>query len=479
MSFTLLSTPILLLFFTVAFIEIYNGAKKGFLRSAVSLGLDVSALFLSFFATAACSRALAAVIVKETAEMRLSVDFAARVPSFFSVLSDFLTMLIGTVLYVFVFLLLRVAVREAAREIYRRRMAKRGADAEEEASDTDGASRAKGAFCGFLSAVLLTCTLTAPVTGSLLIAEPALAIAGYADDSEDAQTVRVLNGDPVSKLFYRIGGRVIYDNAGSVYASGEKVLLLSEARALASVSGDLTLAYAAFHDPLNAGEEHAQSLRRLGTEMWKSALCAPLWEELVRGCADAWRRGEAFPEIGGPAVHSIMNPVFRGVLEACAEADAEGLSRNTATMLEVYALILESGIAQGDCGTILTNLSESGVIGKMNAVLAENPDTAHLDATDFALSAIASFFLRTSACYELTPEIASAVALVNSSEEGAEEKEAQLASLLQAALEKQGFTVTSDFAVFAARQILKEFPGANVDGNDVIRLFQKYDMSVR
>ena len=49
---------------------------------------------------------------------------------------------------------------------------------------------------------------------------------------------------------------------------------------------------------------------------------------------------------------------------------------------------------------------------------------------------------------------------------------------VEKAMEERELSVSSDLAQYAARRMIKELPGVNVDTNDMTRLLEKYDIGV-
>ena len=113
MSFTLLSVVFILIFAVIAFKEIYRGAKNGFRSAMLSLGADVLALFISFVVNSLVSNAVADFLMKEIGRIDAYKGFAETFPSLDSVLKAAMIMLLGSVFYIFIYLLLRVLTRTA------------------------------------------------------------------------------------------------------------------------------------------------------------------------------------------------------------------------------------------------------------------------------------------------------------------------------------------------------------------------------
>jgi hypothetical protein len=77
----------------------------------------------------------------------------------------------------------------------------------------------------------------------------------------------------------------------------------------------------------------------------------------------------------------------------------------------------------------------------------------------------------------LISEIADALKEVNASGKNATAKETSLTSSLSNIFGDRGISVSSSFMKYAARRMIKELPGQNVDVNDITRLLEKYAVS--
>lgn len=491
MSFTLLSVLFILLFAVIAFKEIYRNAKKGFHWAIISLGADVLALFISFLVNSFLANIAADSIMREIQRIEGYDDFIAMLPSLSTVLRAVVTMVLGSIFYIFVFLILRALVRGVALYAYRSRTEQTQDDPGygcEDRSFADRSGRVKGAVCGFLSAVILVSALSAPMMGTLEVADHVLHIIKQTDTRVyesigpgNAALVHSFTKDISANVFYQIGGKTIYSGAASCYISGKKMHLLSELKTISAMSEDMLNVYKIFLYPQEATQEHVDSLRRLSENMQKLKLCEALSAELVSGCATAWKNGETFLTICAPAVPASMKSVFNGVLTACSNMQKSNVKQNTETMLEAYALILESGVCgvqYDDYNGMLQQISNSNMLIELETLLLANTYTKHIDVSEVAMSAMAPVILQSGAFKDaLISEIADALKEVNASGKNATAKETSLTSSLRNIFGDRGISVSSSFMKYAARRMIKELPGQNVDVNDITRLLEKYAVS--
>ena len=458
----------------------------------ISLGADVLALFISFLLNSFLSNTLTDFIMKEIQKIEGYDDIVTMLPSLYSVLKAVIAMLLGSIFYIFIFLVLRGIARRVALYIYQVRTEQEQDDPGygcDDRSFADRSGRAKGALCGFLSAVILVSALSAPIMGTLEVADHVLHIIKQTDTNVynsigpgNAALVHSFTKDITANVFYQIGGETIYSGAASCYVSGKKVYFLSELKTISAMSEDMLNVYQIFLYPQDATQEHLDSLRRLSENMQKLKLLEPLSAELVKGCASAWKNGEAFLTICSPSVPASMQSVFDGVLSVCTNIQTANVKQNTATMLEAYALMLGSGVygvQYDDYTAILQQISSSGILNELEMLLVENSYMKNIDVSEVAMSAMAPAVLYSGEIKDtLICEMTETLKEINASEKSAASKEMTLASSLKNIFSDHGISVSSSFTQYAARRMIGELPGQNIDTNDMTKLLEKYDVSV-
>lgn len=480
MSVTLLSVFVVSVFITILCIEIHSGAERGFHLSLISLGAVILSLFLAFPLTSLASSAIASQLMSYAEEMDIYRQYEKLLPSIRSVLLNLLAMLIGTILFIFVFLILLKIVRMIVFAVYRKRAAKH-------LSASDRLSRARGAICGFLSAVILTLTLTAPIMGTLELADKGLYIlkqtstsAYQAIGSSNAAMVHSYTEDVSGNVFYQNGGRLIYNSASGVYVSGKRVYLLTELETISGMSKDMLDVYRIFLNPQMATDDHTQALRRLSADVQELVLLEDLVTDIIKQCSLAWQKDEAFLTIRSPKMNGVLKPMFLEILDVCANTNFTNAKQNASTLLEAYAVILESGIYQEDPNDhrkIMNALQSDGTIRKLEKVLSENPSMENVSSSSIAVASFAACVkMDTDSDRQarLCEDIALIISSVNGRGGSESEKVEAMTSLFQEAMKAEGFLINKTFSEYISGQLLKELPGKNVSEDDVSRLFDRY-----
>ena len=95
------------------------------------------------------------------------------------------------------------------------------------------------------------------------------------------------------------------------------------------------------------------------------------------------------------------------------------------------------------------------------------------------MSATATAVLHSGAIKDtLIREMTETLKEINASEKSAASKEMTLASSLKNIFSDHGISVSASFTQYAARRMIGELPGQNIDTNDMTKLLEKYDVSV-
>lgn len=483
MSFTLLSVPIILIFLIVACIEMDAGAKRGFHLSMISLGTVIFSVFLSFPLTAMLMALVASRAVSLLRGVEAYAQFAALLPSLDALVSDLGAMLLGPFLFVFVFFAVRLAVGGVVSSVYKK------CTGNPKVAFRSRADRRRGAACGLACAWILTLVLTSPLMGTLGLAKSGLHIVNQASTEayeaigeENAAAVRRYSDDIAGNLFYQLGGKAVYSSAATVVASGRRIYLLSELEVLETMSVDMLDVYQVFDDPHEAEEAHVQALRRLKGDVEKLVLCEDVAADIIRGCALSWLNGQTFLTVEAPVMTQELTPLFRGVLEVCSHTNAMNVKQNAATLLDVYALLLESGVFRIDpaqTAEVLAALDAHGTVGKVESALAENPAMRRIDVSCVITARVGGFVcgeaLAAEARTRLAEALAGAVDLARENGGGAE----ALAPSLQAAFAEAGLALPDGLSVWLSEKMLSDLPEREMSPEAVLTLFERYRSKIK
>ena len=492
MSFTLLSFVVLAILATIACIEIYRGVHRGFLLSLVALGNIVVSLLLSFVLTPLVSGLIADEVIDILTDLSVYQNFAKSLPSLNSVASAIVEMLISSFLFIFVFFALRIVLSWPINLVCRWCAVQLKDDPGYGREDNSCASRSdkmKGAVCGGISAILITMIITCPIMGSLDIANHALSIVGNASNKaisaigrNNVRMVEHFSNDITGNIFYRCGGRWIYSSAASTTMFGKRVYLLSEVETVERISGDMLAVYGIFQKPQDVTEEHLQALENLRMNLPDLKVCERLIGDVIRQCSTAWKDGKTFFTVKRPAMNPMVEPAFIAILEECSNTTSYTARQNADTLLEIYGIILDSGVfglSSDQYPQILTVLAEHRTIEKVELALSKNPNMENISAASIMMGAFASYIdsrnLNDTQTNLFMKSIATALNKVNAASVLSNERKAkELATYAQQYFADMGMDIPLSVIEMLSLELITELPGTNISDKDVKFIFEKY-----
>ena len=97
--------------------------------------------------------------------------------------------------------------------------------------------------------------------------------------------------------------------------------------------------------------------------------------------------------IAKPEMNDVIEPAFDEVLKVCANTNETNVKENVSTLLNIYAIILNSGIMKinaNDPSEVLACVEKSDLISKLNTELAKNPNTSHITVSSIAMKVLAN-----------------------------------------------------------------------------------------
>ncbi|MBQ3490860.1 MAG: hypothetical protein IJA86_09750 [Clostridia bacterium] len=493
MSFTLLSFVMVLVFVTVACIEIYRGIKRGFILSLVTLGNIFVSLLLSFAVTPFFSDALASTLLRWVKGLSAYQNVAQKLYSLDSLVLALSEMLLNSMLFVGVFLIARILLSWPLSIAYRWSTVRLNDDSgygREDNSCSSRLNKKRGAICGAVSAFLITMVVTCPIMGTLELADRTLSIVGNASNkvitsigAENVQTVKDFSKDITGNVFYRTGGRWIYSNAASTKMQGKRVYLLSELETVEKMSGDMLKIYSIFQKPQNATFEHVEALDHMRGYLQDLTMCDQLIGDVLRQCSTSWKDGKSFFGVKRPAMNVMVEPAFVSILDSCSNTTLYTAKMNADTLLEVYGIILDSGVFgmdTNDYTKVLSLLAEHQTIEKVERALEKNPNMESIEASSIMMSAFSSYIgsrnLSDDQYNSFMRSVASAVSTVNASSSGISHsrKVREFSEYAQQYFSEIGIEVPSNVTEMLASELLTSLTGSSVTAEDVKFMFEKY-----
>ena len=495
MSFSWLSVSILIVFATILFIEIRSGIRKGARLSMVSLGTVIVSLLLSLQLSPLIAMPITYAAfrfgVQRISAYRRIIDIY---PSLDALVQAGINMILGTILFIFVFFLLRMAISGIFKLVYFiiRKINRKETDYSIEGNSyIDKNSKAIGGIAGVLSAILITMALTAPVMGTLDLATKALKTVNQVSSTassyigeEPIADLHKYSDDVVGNAFYQLGGKLMYESSASTYMYGEKVYLVHEFDVAQGAIDRVYAIYGGLQHPESATAADIEGLYLLCDDLQQLSVFDGILADMMVEGANAWKDGYKYFWVRNPAKGTLAETPFNQILDVCAQANKDNAKMHMTTLLKVYAIIMDSGILKvdtSDLTQIMTYMENNDVVARLDAVLAENPYMRDISVSSLVLSAISDQLLVYDYDEEqvaaFSDDIAKAINTVNGKGYGSEEERAEaFASYIKKHLEEYGYTVPQDVAKLAATELINALPGQStqVDAGDIRQIIESY-----
>lgn len=490
MTFSLFSIAILLIFFSVCATEVYRSIKKGFRMTLISLAIVVfSAIFASIF-TYLISEGISSLIVNLFVNRLYAYrSMVQSYPWADALIEAVIGMIIGSFLYVAVFFVVRAVTRLIVGIVCAKKV-ERSADTPayctEKNSYFDQNEKLFSVITGVVISVIVTMVITSPIMGTLDVANKALGSVGKvklkAVESISQYDVSEYSNDFFGNVFYQLGGKLMYYSSASAEIYGERVHLLSEADAVADIAEDLEVVYPALMNPKKATVEQVNRIYKLCDNIERLELCSGVLGEFVSNFAKAWQNGDKYFGIAKPTTNDLIDPAFDEILVVCRNTDHNSATANVATLLKIYATVMDSdllNVNMNNFNSIISYVNKSDIVDRLDAILAENPHMSGISVSSIAMAAVSQYirgFGYDVVKYDgLMEDIADAINNVNSRGYATdEEKAAVLASYAQKYIKEYGVTIPDNIASSVAEEILKNISSSSVTEEDVRRIFLKY-----
>ncbi len=485
MAFGLFSIIILLLIGTAVLVETVRGVRRGFVPALLGLATVflsvVGGLLVAGAVSTLLAEPLALHIADRLAERIEAFDqYRTQLPRLNELLGVVMRMLIGPLLFLPSFLLLRLLFRlliSALSSAYalptpdaprRGRLVSPGSippvDYESESdSPFRRYDRSLGGIVGVLTGLSVAVCLLSPLTGMLKLTGTVydglndIGVKWRSLNISQEKLERYLvpfTDDAVVYTVGCIGGQFLYDSASTTELDGRAVTLQDEVAACMRIADDTNRVIKILGARGESIDEaRKESLRTLGDRLDDSRILCVVASDFLRGASERWLTGRTYFTVRRPACGRMVDPLMDELLIFLYEyADPDFVGMDVDTMLGIYLIALDHGLLNDpDTATLLSMLEDGTVLDEIHAELARNPRMAYLveDLTDLTMEmmaqAIGSVGLIPDEYDAFMGDLAEAVTLVN--------------GMSGADFETQVNTMT-DYAVHYAKQYGVELPSS-------------------
>lgn len=478
MSFSLFSVIIILICGAIAAVEIYRGVVRGFARSMISMGSLITSLVASLVIAPALSQTVVPAVFRQFIRpLKIYKNLIAGYESYDSFIVALACAVISILLFVILFLLLRILFGCIFFGIAKKKLRPHANDLgfhQEKHSFFYRNDKLLGGIAGGLCALIVSMTVTSPLMGVLNIAKKGMRMAERADShiwqtmsipEAEINTFKSYTNDLPGNLLYELGGKYIFYAVAKTEIYGNQAYIMNEIDTAEDLLEDFLVVYEIIRAPKSATEEHITHLRSMNDGVARLEICHGVLAEHLAKCSEAWLDGKMYMKTSKPRMHAAVEPVLNEVLTVCAQSNEVNVKQNVATLINMYAIVLESGIAEiksSDFMGVIDCLESSDLIDKLDAELSKNPYMRGISVSSIAMNLVSDKIENTNYTQEdyaiLTESLAEAISAVKSRGYGSNEEMVSVLSVnAQKYINEFGVKIPDVIAEAAAREFLNSF----------------------
>ncbi len=502
MSFSSISIAFAILFGFLTTVFIYRYSKKGLNSSLMSLGASVFGMILSLILSPLVSGAIAEVLFK-LAFKTLSKSF--KLINDMPATQEMLSALIAALLNSFIFLIMFFVVRKLLKvllAIICKVSLKKSADDVAFAKDKERLYKRYGKlFSGIIGGVtaFMVCTvISAPLLGSLNVVLKLVDVVEAYDSryinkysingvnvSEIVHELEDISNDAVIGTFYVCGGEQLYSIIFSASTNDGNADIMNELDALENAAGDLSAIVSSMNKNGKLTRQDAETLRSLANDVQELELTHYVVADMFSLCTDTWLKGGKFFGAPKPKLHSSVEQSFDSILRVCSETNKDSVKANVNTVMNVYAMVLESGFMESASMSyeeMIEFVDESGIIDDFNAELAANPNMSDIRVSSIAMSVIADTIsieqIGADKYNAIMSNISYAISNIKDRDYGSEEERVEvLSNAAKDYIKEHDIDVPDSMVRLLAQELIVKVDEKDLDNitpQDVSELFAEY-----
>ncbi len=506
---------IVLIFALAIFKQAMKGLKRGFARSAMALSIMVFSMICAGFGATLISHFVAELLGDTFFDVLPFVgDYVESVPSIKIITTGMLEVLMGPIIFVALYFIVRL-VFVIVFQLIARRSWKKSPDAParvgmyrslfaednpsyvgEDAPWIVRHDRLMGAvtsgICGFLGLLIFF----SPFIGLFnnmrmiyMVAEEKEFDWNWIGVGDEAmEYVDMFVNDGMVATLGLTGGLLIYDGVSSATLIEGKgpVTFRGEMNACIELSNDLLAMFDAISSNGGLGDEQIARLSEIVHDIEKSDTLLLLTTDIVSGVGTKWYYGEAYLGISRPDFGDTFDAMFDEILRVCGGCEHECVIDDLDTMINIFQIIKESGLdTMTDTGNVLTTLDDNGLLDKIydeidkNICMREAQVTSYLMGSTLTLMAksISATMPQGEDRTKFMNEMANSVNFVNNMKnvDFADRVEYMTDSTLQYA-EKYGYQMPESVAEMAVTSMLNSIDeGEQMNAAKMDELFKQYE----
>ncbi len=425
MSFTLFSVLLLLAVATAVAIEAVRGVKRGFMRALVGLScVLISALVATWIAWILVPPLVSLLLEKLQWYEGIVRTYADKLPHIGEILRAAIKALIAPVLFLPIFLIVRLLLRALVALLFRTSWRGQRDDpsaiAAPKAADLPGGpnyARSKdscfrrhdrifggitGGICGFLAALCLLSPIigTLSTVNALYTGMDGMGVTWkkLGINEQQINAVAPYTNDAAVAVLGSFGGYMVYDMVAVSKVDWREITIRREAKTCIGIVEDLSRVFKIVAKGETVEEDQRDMIAGLGERVGASPVTSLLAADFLSSASTAWLGGERFLSVRRPSCGQIVDPMMDGVLSVCAQTNESFVGEDITTLLNIYLIASEYGLLNTNVDTdhLMHVMQDGGALDRLYAELKKNPRMAHLadELTNTALQVMSSTLLK-------------------------------------------------------------------------------------
>ena len=382
MSFTMLSTTILIVAVMLVCGKAVSGYKAGATRSLADLALLIASASLGAVISVLMASVVGDSLYGSVTNMEFYRDIVEQIGDIRS-LALILTGMVGAViLFVPIFFIiygigsaiLAMVFKTYACDISDKGNEQSGETVSFYAKNGKTIGAAVGSVCGFLILIAIFTPLAGILknTTALVDALEECMETQIIDDSE-TESFFSYSDDVMISVVYEAGGKAIFDTLTLVEHGGRITSLSHEIEVLESIR--LNEIAEIIEDVVEGDAKDAEMML---TEAKKSVFVEALMHMSVRSAAESWLSGESYLGVPRPSFGEgrMFDNFLNEILFVCSQSELDTFSDNMITLINVNGIFAEkrSALASGDYNVIAKELADGGLLDELRAEFEKNPN---------------------------------------------------------------------------------------------------------
>lgn len=382
MSFNLISLAVLCIAAIIITFEIIRSFSRGVRKSLVTLASIFVSLFSSIVITFWLSDIIKSPLIYILEKLNAMDIIFERFPNIGDVIFAYADALVSPIMFVLVFIALRIIVGIVFAIVFKRQEKKTGNTVyeNEDAPQYKKKPRPICAILGILSGFLVSVIIFTPIMGTLRIASAAghsvnesESVFNFKIKSKYVKTLDNFSNDAVGTILYYSGGALIYKAISTSRLNDNHFELSTEIAETFDGADDILNVGVIVSNIEDASLEQKEMLKGVGDQVNDAETLKRLAADIIPDISRKWLKGMPYYNVERPNVGRASAMFFDQMLYVCTSSTPDTIGADLNTLLNVYLIAYEYGILTcEDYEMMVDTARETGVFEKLKEELNKN-----------------------------------------------------------------------------------------------------------